>query len=76
MDQVGPTFIAVVTSVIGLAMIAVIVSQRAQTPTVINSAGAALASVIGAAVSPLGGSTNAGATNFGSTGNNIGGISI
>jgi hypothetical protein len=76
MDQVGPTFIAIVTGVIGLAMVAVIVSQRAQTPTVINSAGSALASVIGAAVSPLGGSSNAGATNFGSTSNSIGGLTL
>ena len=69
MDSVSPTLITIVTSIVGLAMVAVIVSQRAQTPTVITSAGSALASVIGAAVSPLGGGGNDGATNFSSAGN-------
>lgn len=75
MDQVGPTVITIVTAIIGLAMLAVVLSQRAATSQVINSSGSALASVIGAAVSPLGGG-NAGATSFSSTGNNIGGIHL
>ena len=74
MNEVSPTIITIVTSVIGLAMLAVIVSQRAQTPTVISSAGTALATIIGAAVSPLGG--NGGATNFGSAGNSPAGVTI
>jgi hypothetical protein len=43
--------------VIGLAIVAVIVSQKAQTPTVLSAAGAALSSVIQAAVSPVTGTT-------------------
>ena len=76
MDQVGPTIITVITSVIGLAMLAVILSQRATTSTVINSSGSALANVIGAAVAPLGGGTNNNATSFSSPANNLGGLSL
>lgn len=75
MNDVGPTIITIITSVIGLAMLAVVLSQKANTSTVIQSSGSALASVIGAAVSPLG-SGNAGATSFSSTGNNIGGLTL
>jgi len=71
MDKVGPTLIAIVTGVIGLAIVAVIVSQRAQTSTVISSSGSALSSIIGAAVAPLGSGTNS----FGSTGQTVGGVS-
>jgi hypothetical protein len=53
MDSIGPTFIAVVSGVIGLAIIAVLVSQKAQTSQVFQGAGAALANVIGAAVGPV-----------------------
>jgi hypothetical protein len=60
MDRVSETLVLVVTSIIGLAIVAVIVSRRAQTPTVISAAGGALAGVIGAAVSPLGGNTPGG----------------
>jgi hypothetical protein len=75
MDQIGPTALTIIGSVIGLAMLAVVLSQRAATSTVIQSSGSALASVIGAAVAPLGaGASNANATSFGSTANNIGGI--
>jgi membrane DNA delivery protein len=75
MDQIGPTAITIITSIVGLAMLAVILSQKANTSTVIQSSGSALASVIGAAVSPLG-TGNAGSTNFGSTSNNIGGLTL
>jgi len=75
MNEIGPTFITVVTLIVGLAMLAVVVSQRAQTSSVITAGGSALASVIGAAVSPLGGG-NSNATNFASASNNVGGISL
>lgn len=75
MNEVGPTVITIITSIVGLAMLAVVLSQRAATSQVINSSGSALASVIGAAVAPLGGG-NAGATNFGSTSNSIGGLTL
>lgn len=58
MNQVGPAFVAVVTGVIGLAIVAVLVSQNAQTSGVISSGGGALAGIISAAVSPVTGSSS------------------
>lgn len=67
MREVGPAAIAIVSGVIMLAIVAVIVSRNAQTPTVLTSAGSALASVIGAAVQPVSGSGLGGI--FGNAGN-------
>jgi hypothetical protein len=53
MSDVGPAFIAVIGGIIGLAIVAVIVAQKAQTSQVIQAGGSALASVIGAAVKPV-----------------------
>lgn len=53
MSNVGPTLIAVLGGIFTLAMVAVLVSQKAQTSGVITGAGTALTSVINAAVSPL-----------------------
>lgn len=64
MNQIGPTFVAILGGIIGLAVIAVAVSQKAQTAGVIQAGGNALANVIGAAVGPVTGSTS---TNFGSS---------
>jgi hypothetical protein len=64
MNNIGPTFVIVVGGVISLAMVAVVVSKNAQTATVIQGAGSALSSIIGAAVQPVSGT--AGST-FGST---------
>jgi hypothetical protein len=50
--------------VIGLAIVAVLVSKGAQTPDVLKSAGSALSAVIGAAVSPV---TQGGSTGLGSS---------
>lgn len=68
MDKIGPAIITIVAGVIGLAIVAVIVSQKAQTSTVISSSGSALSSIINAAVSPVSGNT------FGSTGQTTGGV--
>ena len=65
MNSIGPMFITVTGGIIGLAMVAVLVAQKAQTSTVIQGAGTALSSVIGAAVAPVTGSGTGGA--FGST---------
>ena len=47
--------IAIATAIVGLALVAVILSNNAQTSNVIKSAGGALSSVIKAAVAPVGG---------------------
>ena len=66
MGDIGPTFIAVVAGVIGLAIVAVIVSKNAATPAVLQGAGSALAGVIGAAVAPV---VSSGNNQLGSTTN-------
>lgn len=43
----------IVVSIIGLAIVAVLVSKRANTAAVLGTAGSALANVIGAAVAPV-----------------------
>ena len=56
--------VVVLTGIIGVALVAVIVSKNAQTPAVINSAGNALSNFLGVAVSPVTGAT--GSAGFGS----------
>jgi hypothetical protein len=63
MGNIGPGIITVIGAVIGLAVVAVLVAQKAQTSTVIQGSGTALAAVIAAAVAPVSGSTS---TAFGS----------
>jgi hypothetical protein len=70
MNSIGPTLVIVIGGVLTLAMIAVAVSKNAQTPQVIQGAGTALASVIGAAVAPVSGSTS---NTFGTT-SAVGGV--
>ena len=73
MNSIGPTLVIVVGGIITLAMVAVAVSKNAQTASVIQGAGTALSSVIGAAVAPVSGST----TNMiGSSGTPTGGTAV
>jgi len=69
MSSIGPGIISIVAGVIGLAIVAVIVSQKANTSQVLTGAGSALSSVIGAAVQPVSGSNT-----FGSAGQTVGGV--
>lgn len=65
MKEIG----VIAAGIIGLAIVAVLVSQRAQTGNVITSAGRAFSGAIGAAVSPVTGSSSVGSFgtgNFGS----------
>ena len=70
MGNIGPQLIIVVGGIITLAMVAVIVSKNAQTSTVIQGGGTALASVIAAAVAPVSNSTGStlGSSSTGATG--------
>jgi hypothetical protein len=63
----GP-IVAVITGIVGLAIVAVIVSRNAQTPAVLQSGGSALASVIGAAVAPVTSGASLGNSAFSSIG--------
>lgn len=66
--------ITVATAIIGVAILAVLVSRNAQTSNVIGAAGKSFASVIGAAVSPVTGGGGGGGllspTSFGVGDNN------
>lgn len=69
MQNIGAGFVAVVVGVIGLAMVAVVVSKNAQTPQVLQGGGTALSQIIGAAVAPVSGTNT-----FGSAGQTVGGV--
>ncbi len=64
MGNIGPTFIAVVGGIIGLAIVAVLVSQKAQTAGVLQAGGSALGNIIAEAVKPV----TSGGNQFGSSG--------
>lgn len=57
--------VTVIAGIIGLAIVAVIVSQRANSAAVLGAGGGALANIIGAAVSPVTGNLS---NTFGSAG--------
>ena len=58
MGNVSGAVVAVISGIIGLAIVAVLVGTRAQTATVVTAFGGALGNVIGKAVSPVtGGNT-------------------
>jgi hypothetical protein len=73
MGNVPGAVLAGLGALIGLAIVAVIVSQKAQTSSVIQSAGSALASVIGAAVSPVSGASG---NSFGGVGQTVQGVNL
>lgn len=54
-DRIVSSIVTVLTAIIGIAILAVLVSKNAQTPQVISSAGKAFTSAIQAAVSPING---------------------
>lgn len=71
MSNIGPAFVSIIAGVIGLAIIAVIVSKNANTSSVISGTGSALSSIISAAVSPVSGSSS---NTFGSSSTSLGSI--
>jgi hypothetical protein len=72
-DHAIGSLVAVISAILGLAIVAVLVSNRAQTAGVITSAGAALANDISAAVAPV---TGAQAQINTGGGNGFGGFSL
>jgi hypothetical protein len=70
MGNVSASVVSVIASIIGLAIVAVLVSQKAQTSQVLQGAGSALSKVIAAAVGPVTGSSG---NSFGAPGNNAAG---
>jgi uncharacterized membrane protein (Fun14 family) len=54
-DQLITSVVTVVTAIIGVAIIAVLVSNNANTSGVISSGGNALSQLLGVAISPVAG---------------------
>jgi hypothetical protein len=59
-ERIIGSLVTVATAIIGIAILAVLVSKNAQTPQVITSAGSAFTNAIKAAVSPVSGGGFAG----------------
>lgn len=57
MSEVGSALTSIIMAVIGVAIIAVLVSQKAQTAGVLQAGGTAISNVLGAALSPVTGSS-------------------
>lgn len=53
MDNLTQAGLAIATAIVGLAIVAVLVSKQAQTPAVLGAAGQSLGYVIAQAVSPV-----------------------
>jgi hypothetical protein len=58
MDNTMQQIAAIGVAMLGVAIVAVIVSKNAQTSTVIQSAGTAFSQILGVAVSPVAQSSN------------------
>lgn len=52
-DKLVSTGVSIITAIIGVAIIAVIVGQKAQTASVLTAGGNALTSILKAAISPV-----------------------
>lgn len=72
MNSLWSGIVTIAVAIIGVAIVAVIVSKNAQTPQVLQAAGQALSTGIGAAVSPVTGGSGLGnlgtLSNFGTFG--------
>lgn len=68
MDQFWTSVVTILTAIVGLAIIAVLVSQRATTANVIRAASGGFAEDLAAAVSPITGGSSPFSTNFGGQG--------
>jgi hypothetical protein len=64
--------VAIITAILGVAIVAVILSQKSATSNVISAGGSALSSVLGTALSPVsGGNVLGGITGFGNVLNGL-----
>lgn len=55
LDSVMGNIVTIATAIIGVAILAVLVSRNSQTPAVIKSAGQAFSGALGVALSPVSG---------------------
>jgi hypothetical protein len=57
MNPFFEAIVTIATAIVGLAMVSILVSKKAQTPAVIQAAGSAFSNALGVAESPVTGST-------------------
>ena len=60
-DKVITSIVSILVAIIGVAIVAVLVSRQAQTSSVIGAGGKAFSQILGAAVSPVSGGGGYGA---------------
>ena len=65
MSEIGSAITSIILAVIGVAIVAVLVSSKAQTGQVLQAGGTAISTVLGSALSPV--------TGAGTVGVNVGG---
>jgi PRD1 phage membrane DNA delivery len=58
MNEMWTSLVTIATAIVGIAILAVLVSRNAQTPAVIGAAAQGFAADIGAAVSPVTGGSS------------------
>jgi len=64
-DQLITSIVTVLTAIVGVAIIATLVSKNAQTPQVLTAGGNAFSTALGAALSPVANGGGFGAFNTG-----------
>lgn len=64
MGNIGEQVVTIATAIVGVAILAVLVSRNAQTSQVITAAGTAFSGALGVAVSPVTGFTGGAAPNL------------
>ena len=57
-DKILTSVVAVITAIIGVAIVAVIVSKSSNTSGVLGAGGSAFSSILGTALKPVGGFSN------------------
>lgn len=57
MNQFWESIVTIATAIVGLGIVAVLVSKKAQTPAVIQAGGSAFSNALGVAESPVTGET-------------------
>lgn len=65
-DSLATSLVTVLMGVIGVAVIATLVSKKAQTPQVLSAGGSAFSNVLNAALSPITGGSFTGGMSSGS----------
>ena len=73
-DQLISSVVTVLTAIIGVAIIAVLVSKQANTANVIQAGGSAFSGALGTALSPVTGSSSFGSFTGGGAGLSLSGL--